>query len=99
MPHPRTLTRWYQGINGEPGFVKEALSAVKMLVKKSTRQIFGALCFDEMAIRKSVEFDGNKYVGFVNFGNIGENHELPVAKEALVFMLTCVNGSWKITVG
>lgn len=99
LPHPRTLTSWYQGINGEPGFSEEALSALTMLVKKSTRQIYGALSFDEMAIRKCVEFDGKNYVGFVNFGNIRENHELPVAKEALVFMLTCINGSWKIPVG
>ena len=65
----------------------------------SVLPLFGALCFDEMSIRKCIELDGHNYIGFVNHGNNINSTELPVAKQALVFMLTCVNGSWKIPVG
>ncbi|CAK1586692.1 unnamed protein product [Parnassius mnemosyne] len=99
LPHPQTLTRWYQCVDGEPGFTKESLDALKLLVKNSSKQLYAALCFDEMAIRKHVEWDGENYIGFANTGNNVENDELPIAKEALTFMLTCVNGTWKIPIG
>lgn len=44
-----------------------------------------------------VDFDGKDCVGFVHYGNNLDNDQL--AKEALVFMMTCVNGSWKIPLG
>lgn len=50
-----------------------------------------------MAIRRFLDFDGKDCIGFVNYGNNVENDQL--AKEALVFMLTCVKGSWKISLG
>lgn len=100
LPNPRTLSRWYQSVDGEPGFSKESLHAIKLLTLKSPNaQLYGALCFDEMAIRRGIEFDGQNYVGQVSFGDIEQNSLLPEAKEVLVFMLTCVNGSWKIPIG
>lgn len=45
-----------------------------------------------------IEVDGKNYVGFVNSGQDLYITDLPVAKEALVFMLTCVNVSWKIPI-
>lgn len=54
---------------------------------------------DEMAIRKCIEWDGHKSHGYVNVGNNVENDCVPVAIEVLTFMVTCVNGSFKIPVG
>lgn len=50
-----------------------------------------------MAIRKGLDFDGKDCIGFVNFGNNIHNDQL--AKNALIFMLTCANGSWKMPLG
>ena len=41
-----------------------------------------------MAIRKRTEWDGKKYRGFVDLGNgIDNNDSLPIARDALVFMV------------
>ncbi|CAH2100760.1 unnamed protein product [Euphydryas editha] len=100
LPHVRTLARWYQHINGEPGFSSESLQALKHLAKsKSPQRWICGLSFDEMALRRAIEWNGENYLGFVNFGQQLESDNLPIAKEALVFMLTCLNGSWKLPVG
>lgn len=38
LPHPRTLSRWYQCLNGQPGFTKESLDAIKMLVGSTPKK-------------------------------------------------------------
>lgn len=102
LPHLRTLSRWYQTVDGNPGFSKESLKAVKQLneiqaQKHPSQKLLCALCFDEMAIRKHIDFDGTDCIGFVDYGNNVPTEEM--AKDALVFMLTCLNGSWKIPLG
>lgn len=97
LPHPKTISRWYQGVDCEPGFTKESFEALKIKSKK--QPIIGALAMDEMAIRKCVEWDGHISHGYVNVGNNVDGDNVPLATEALTFMLTCVNGSFKIPVG
>lgn len=103
LPHTRTLARWYKNIDGEPGFSTESLEALKLMFKNKkdpSKKVLCCLCFDEMALRRCVEWDGKKFTGFVNCGQkANEGDNLPVAKEALVFMLTCINGSWKFPIG
>lgn len=53
-----------------------------------------------MAIRKKVEWDGHKTHGLVDFGNVmmeGDNME--EATQALVFIVTAINGAFKVPVG
>ncbi|KAG6442831.1 hypothetical protein O3G_MSEX002540 [Manduca sexta] len=52
-----------------------------------------------MALRKLVEWDGTNYFGFVNIGCDLDSHDIPLAKEALVFIITAINDTWKIPVG
>ncbi|GFN91158.1 THAP domain-containing protein 9 [Plakobranchus ocellatus] len=52
-----------------------------------------------MAIMKKVEFDGKKTFGFVDIGSGVTNDGAPAATQALVFMVVCVNGSWKVPIG
>jgi hypothetical protein len=54
---------------------------------------------DEIAIRQHVEWDGKKYHGFIDMGTELNDDSLPVAKEALVFMVVALNCSWKMQVG
>lgn len=99
LPHPKTLSKWYKSINGEPGFNKEALESIKNRAEQIDYPLFGALIFDEIAIRQHIEYDGEKYSGYVDLGSEIKCDEGTIAKEALVFLVNCINGSWKIPVG
>lgn len=61
--------------------------------------IYCGLIIDEIAIRHHVEWDGNKYHGYVNFGTGFSNEKSDIATECFVFMLVAINESWKIPVG
>lgn len=52
----------------------------------------------EMAIRQQVEWDGQSYSGYVDFGSGVDDDTLPVAKEVLVFLVVSVTEHWKIPV-
>lgn len=100
LPHPSTLRSWYKSFDGSPGFTDESLECIKLLVKRAKgKTIYCALSLDEMAIRKHVQWDGKQCVGLVNFGEVLDGDNVAVAREALVFMVTAVNDSWKIPVG
>lgn len=102
LPHLGTISKWYQTIDGTPGFTHEALIALKVKQKEAMlqgRDIFCNLVLDEMSIRKQIEWTGQKFSGYVDIGAKLDSDNLPEAKEVLVFMLVCLNGSWKIPVG
>ena len=55
---------------------------------------------DEMAIRKHMkDWDGEKFRGYVDIGTGVVDDSLSEAKDALVFMVVCINGSWKVPYG
>ncbi|KYN50338.1 THAP domain-containing protein 9 [Cyphomyrmex costatus] len=84
-------------------FSKEALNCIKEKVIQSNYPLLGALIIiDEMSIRQHLEYDGKKCSGYIDMGTFNEmdkdDDSLPVAKDALVFSINCVNGAWKIPV-
>ncbi|XP_049964309.1 uncharacterized protein LOC126484758 [Schistocerca serialis cubense] len=101
LPHPRTLTKWYQCVGGAPGFTSEAFKVITAeACHRETK--FPTLCslvVDEIAIRQHVEFDGACYYGYVDMGSSVDTDNLPIAKEAFVLMLVAINASWKLPVG
>ena len=102
LPHPTVIRKWYSGINGEPGFTQEAFTALQCKVKEAQAtkmEIPCALMLDEMAIRKHVSWDGKKVRGYVDIGTEISDDSTPVATEALVLMVVCLNKHWKIPVG
>lgn len=99
LPHPKTICKWYKSVNGEPGFNKEALESIKTRAEQVDYPLYGALIFDEMAIRQHIEYDGKKYSGYVDLGSEINCDSGTIAKEALVFLVNCINGSWKIPIG
>ena len=102
LPHPSTITTWYGAVNADPGFTKAAFSALSAKVlaaKRDGQDIICSLMLDEMAIRKHVDWDGQKFRGYVDIGTGVVDDSLPEAKDALVFMVVCVNGSWKVPCG
>ena len=54
---------------------------------------------DEMAIKKHISWDGKKYNGYVDLGNGIKDDSLPVAGDALVFMVVAIDESWKVPCG
>ena len=101
LPCSSTLKRWYQCVNGQPGITMESLEALRVKVAEAQtagKEVICSLVMDEMAIRKKVEWTGEKYCGFVDFGTEIDDDNLPEAKEALVFILVAVNGRWKVPV-
>ena len=58
-----------------------------------------ALMLDEMAIKKHVQWDGKKMVGFVDIGNGVFDDSAPPATEALVLMAVALNSSCKVALG
>lgn len=56
---------------------------------------------DVHILRTQVEWNHSqqRFIGYVNYGNVIEDSEnLPLAKEALVYLLTGINQRWKIPV-
>ncbi|KAM7307079.1 uncharacterized protein ISCGN_010715 [Ixodes scapularis] len=102
LPHPRTLTKWYQSTDGEPGFSEEALRALKLKSKANTTSGIATICslmVDEMSIRRHLEWDGQKYAGYMDVGSGVDDDSLPLAKNASVIMAVAINGRWKIPLG
>lgn len=44
-------------------------------------------------------FTGEKYYGFVDFGAGMENGGRDISNKALVFMVVCINDTWKVPIG
>lgn len=103
LPHITTIRKWYSAVDGEPGFTEEVFASLERKsneAKDKGEQILCSLLVDEMAIRKEMEWNGHKYVGFVDIGSdVNDEKSMPSASHALVFMVVCTNGSWKVPVG
>ena len=63
------------------------------------KPLYCALLMDEMAIRQKVEYDGRQYRGYIDVGTGLDDDSLPVAKEALTFMIVAFNDNFKLPVG
>ena len=69
LPCASVIRSWYSSMDGEPGFTKDAMAALKAKVlaaKRDGQEVVCALMLDEMAIRKHVEWDGKRFRGFVD---------------------------------
>jgi len=101
LPHPETIRKWYQNLNGHPGIAKEAINTLKVKIDKANsedKKLYFNLVIDEMSIKRQIEWDGKKYTGFVDLGTGTDSDELPEAQYALVFLVTCINDHYKIPV-
>jgi len=99
LPHPRTLEKWFQTIDGRPGFTKEAFDALKLRTASSAKPLVCALMMDEVAIRQQLEWDGKRFCGYIDMGTGIDDDTMPLAKEALTFMVVGFNHCFKLPVG
>ena len=87
LPCAFVIRSWYSSMDGEPGFTKDAMTALKAKVlaaKRDGQEVVCVLMLDEMAIRKHVEWDGKRFHGFVDLGTGINDDSLPPATDALV---------------
>ena len=71
LPAPVTIRKWYQAIDGEPGFTTEALQAIKcktLEAKSRNKKILCCLVIDEMSIKKQIAYSKIKkrLLGYVD---------------------------------
>lgn len=100
LPHPRTLEKWSASVEIKPGCTEHAFAALetKVTAGRGHRKKV-ALILDKMAIRQQVEWDGNKYHGFIDVGTDLDDDTLPVATEALTFLAVAIDDHWNMPVG
>ena len=105
LPAASTIRAWYSHTGCSPGFTESALDVLKLkkiILQQKGRQMVACLMVDEMSIRRHVEWDhqNKRYVGVVDCGagSMQDSEKLPVAKDALVFLLCGVNERWKLPV-
>ena len=68
LPHPKTLAKWYSCIDGNPGFQDEVFHAISEMTQCGGGQMLCSLMMDEMAIRRQIDWDGKRFVGYVDMG-------------------------------
>lgn len=97
LPHAKMISSWYQTVNANPGFSSEVLQVLKDMA--TSNQVICALMLDSMAIRQHLEWGGHHFHGVVNIGVESDDDLAPLATEALVFHLVCINQSWQVPIG
>lgn len=107
LPNPSTMRKWYEVVDGSPGFSKEALDAIG--TRALEKNIVVNLVMDEMSIRSQLIYDKNSgnYFGGVDVGNNtlrcgkrrAQTDNQSLATNALVFMAVSLNDHWKVPIG
>lgn len=104
LPSPSAIKKWYAGINSSAGFDSEAFEVLRVKVNEYRAQnktLVCALIKDEMAIKKHSQWNPNKkkFDGFVDMGQRVTNQGIiPLATEALVFLVAGVSEVFKIPI-
>lgn len=105
LPCPSTFRKWYaeSNLKCSPGILIEAMKTLKGMVDEANqtgRKIFVSLSFDEMAIRRHVQWLHEKKVwsGYIHVGKCLQNNKLPIASNVLVFMATILESNVSIPV-
>lgn len=105
LPHPSTIRKWYMNssANGEPGLSKQSFQRLTQLAneqKKKGIELICSLIFDEMSIRKHLQWSDSekKFLGHITYGFRPDNEDVPIANNAIVFMLNGINVDFTIPV-
>lgn len=98
LPDVSCIRSWVSNCTGfsEPGINSEALRYLGSLsdqMKSNGKEFYCSLAFDEMHIRRHVQWSDaqKKFLGFISFGKKDKDGKIPVANQALVFMITGIN--------
>lgn len=102
IPHPATIRAWYANsdINVEKGVSEYCLNVLRRKVEEKTAQgkkLIIALLFDEMSIKKLIQYMEGAVVGYENFPGIDASTAKP-ASSAIVYMASAVNDNFQLPI-
>lgn len=104
LPSPVTLRKWYSHCTseGEPGISKESIKSLATLADKfklQNKQLIVSIAFDEMNIRRMVQWNDSKkkFIGYITHGQF-KTENIPVARNALVFLVTGLNSDFSLPI-
>lgn len=101
LPSASVIRNWLNRVDCQPGFTACAFQSLENIVKENTKKNEPTLCslvFDEMAIRKQIDFVGQKTWGYVDMGTDISDDTLNCATEALVLMVVSLRKKWKLPI-
>lgn len=106
LPHESTILKWYQNsdLDRSQGIGENALKILRERAEKREKDgkcpLICSLIFDEMMIKKHIEWcpSSQSYVGLTYNAADTQYDELPMAKEAIVFMISGVNEFFELPV-
>lgn len=107
LPHPNTIASWYRysNIKGNPGFHKETCERLKKIASNvfddTKIPLVCSLIVDEMYIRKQVLWCNQvqQYMGYISYGAKEDQKLLPIANQAIVFLLNGINQRFEFPFG
>lgn len=105
LPSSSTLKAWYSLSKsaGKPGMCHDALNVLKSKADSmiaNGQQLLCTISFDEMAIRKHVQWSDpeKRFFGRISFGSRTNQNDFEVAKNAIVFMVNGLNEDFNLPV-
>lgn len=105
LPSTTTIRNWYASINSSPGLTTESFDNLKHKADKAHQKtglkMLCNLMMDEMKIRRHAQWNAAamKFDGFVDVGRqLPDQDSLPLAKDALVYMVSGVNEDFRIPI-
>lgn len=66
---------------------------------KAGKESLWSLMHDELSIKEDIEWDGHRFLGYVDVGDGVYSDDTPLAGHALVFMVVSIDGSCKVPIG
>ncbi|KAF0729052.1 ACYPI003781 protein [Aphis craccivora] len=104
IPHATTLRSWYHEIKVEEGFTEQSFTALKyksLEYRQNGKNLYYSMIFDEMHIKRQIEWDGKKLHGFSSIGNCSTLSDpvLRAATQVLVILVVALDSSWKVPMG
>lgn len=98
LPDVSCMRSWISNCTGfqEPGICIEGIKFLGDIadeMKSKNKEFICSMSFDEMHIRRHVQWSDakKKFQGFISYGKKDDDGEIPVAQQALVFLITGVN--------
>lgn len=105
LPTLRALRSWHKNSSADisSGFSNQSISILTKLAneaKDDGKELLLSLCFDEVSIRKHIHWvHGQKYFsGMITYGKRNDD-EIPVANNAIFFLVTVIGSGKSIVLG
>lgn len=92
LPHVGTIVSWHaeSDINCKLGILIHVFEILQHKVSEKGEKLIGSFIFDEVAIRKHIQYVNGQLLGFENIPGI-DLSQADIATEALVFMFNAIN--------